>query len=181
MEIRFQNVVKKYGTTAAVKDLNLTIESGALHFLLGPSGCGKTTTLRMLAGLESVSSGQIYFGNQDVTESAASERGIGMVFQSYALYPSMTVRQNIAFGLGVKKVPKAEQKQIVDRVAETLQITHLLDRRPAQLSGGQRQRVGLKHHCDIAILRREIVDHALTDTNFAGGHAFQSRNHVQQR
>ncbi|MCU1640830.1 MAG: ugpC, partial [Nocardia sp.] len=110
---------------------------------VGGSGCGKSTLLNMIAGLETVSEGQIMIGDRCVNDVAPKERDIAMVFQSYALYPTMTVRENISFGLGIRKVPKAEQKQIVDRVATTLQITHLLDRKPALLSGGQRQRVAM--------------------------------------
>ncbi len=145
VDIRFQNVVKKYGSTAAVKELNLTIQSGALHFLLGPSGCGKTTTLRMLAGLESVTSGSIFFGSKDVTKLAAADRGIGMVFQNYALWPHMTVLENIEYGLKLKK-PKLEPKELIDRVAEVVDFTQLnqyVKRLPGQLSGGQQQRVAL--------------------------------------
>ena len=110
---------------------------------MGGSGSGKSTLLNMIAGLESVTSGEIMIDNKVVNDLPPKDRDIAMVFQSYALYPSMTVRENIAFGLNVKKVAKAEQEEIVNRVAETLQISHLLDRRPAQLSGGQRQRVAM--------------------------------------
>ncbi len=143
MKVTFKNVEKKYGKTHAVKDFNLEIESGALHFLLGPSGCGKTTTLRMLAGLETVTSGQIFFDETDVTNLAAAERGIGMVFQNYALWPHMSVLKNIEYGLIVQKFPAAERKK---RLADVLEITRLdqyADRMPGQLSGGQQQRVAL--------------------------------------
>src|SRR3989338_6823222 len=122
MEVVFRNVCKKYGSITAVSDLNLTIAKGSFHFLLGPSGCGKTTTLRLLAGLEAISSGQILFNGQDVTNKPSSERGIGMVFQNYALWPHMTVRQNVEYGLKLRKLTTAE---ISNRVGETLEMTRL--------------------------------------------------------
>jgi ABC-type Fe3+/spermidine/putrescine transport system ATPase subunit len=143
MEVVFKQVTKRYGKTVAVEKLNLTIASGALHFLLGPSGCGKTTTLRMLAGLEAVTEGQILFDGKDVTKIPAAERGIGMVFQNYALWPHMTVLKNIEYGLKLRGLAKGE---LHDRVTEVLQITQLVrfaDRLPGQLSGGQQQRVAL--------------------------------------
>ena len=126
-----------------LKGIDIEIEDGQFLILVGGSGSGKSTLLNMIAGLESVTSGEIRIGGRVVNKLPPKDRDIAMVFQSYALYPSMTVRENIAFGLGVKKVPRREQEEIVTRVAETLQITHLLDRRPAQLSGGQRQRVAM--------------------------------------
>src|SRR3954471_19332264 len=105
MDVRFDNVGKRYGDVHAVRGLDLTIASGALHFLLGPSGCGKTTTLRMLAGLETPTTGKIFFDKKDVTTDAAADRGIGMVFQNYALWPHMTVRKNIEYGLKLRKLP----------------------------------------------------------------------------
>jgi ABC-type Fe3+/spermidine/putrescine transport system ATPase subunit len=143
MEVRFENVVKKYGDFAAVKDLNLTIKSGSLHFLLGPSGCGKTTTLRMLAGLESPSSGKILFAGKDMTNVPAADRGIGMVFQNYALWPHMTVRKNIEYGLKLKKLPPGELKKRMDEVLDFTQLLSFAERYPGQLSGGQQQRVAL--------------------------------------
>ncbi|MNQ43112.1 sn-glycerol-3-phosphate import ATP-binding protein UgpC [compost metagenome] len=126
-----------------LKGIDIEIKDGQFLILVGGSGSGKSTLLNMVAGLESVTSGEILIAGKVVNDLPPKDRDIAMVFQSYALYPSMTVRENIAFGLNVKKVPKAEQEEIVARVAETLQITHLLDRRPAQLSGGQRQRVAM--------------------------------------
>ncbi|MGK5004308.1 ABC transporter ATP-binding protein [Janthinobacterium sp. LB2P70] len=126
-----------------LKGIDIEIKDGQFLILVGGSGSGKSTLLNMVAGLESVTSGEILIDGKVVNDLPPKDRDIAMVFQSYALYPSMTVRENIAFGLNVKKVPKAEQEEIVARVAETLQITHLLDRRPAQLSGGQRQRVAM--------------------------------------
>ena len=143
MDVRFERVVKKYGTTFAVKDLDLHIQDGSLHFLLGPSGCGKTTTLRMLAGLEDVTSGRIFMGNVDVTHKAASDRGIGMVFQNYALWPHMTVLKNIEYGLKLRKLTPKEIQQRVDDVLEITQLKSYAKRFPGQLSGGQQQRVAL--------------------------------------
>jgi len=126
-----------------LKGVNIDVDDGQFLILVGGSGSGKSTLLNMIAGLEEVTAGEIAIGRRVVNRLAPKDRDIAMVFQSYALYPSMTVRQNIAFGLGVKKVPKPEQEKEIARVAEMLQITHLLDRRPAQLSGGQRQRVAM--------------------------------------
>ena len=126
-----------------LKGIDIDIKDGQFLILVGGSGSGKSTLLNMIAGLESVTSGEILIDGKVVNDLPPKDRDIAMVFQSYALYPSMTVRENIAFGLKVKKVAKQEQDEIVARVAETLLITHLLDRRPAQLSGGQRQRVAM--------------------------------------
>jgi multiple sugar transport system ATP-binding protein len=142
--LSIRNIRKVYTNGVEVlKGIDIEIQDGQFLILVGGSGSGKSTLLNMIAGLESVTSGEIAIGGKVVNDLPPKDRDIAMVFQSYALYPSMTVRENIAFGLGVKKVPKAEQEAIVKRVAETLQITHLLDRRPAQLSGGQRQRVAM--------------------------------------
>ena len=111
MEVVFKNVYKRYGDFTAVDNLDLTIKSGALHFLLGPSGCGKTTTLRMLAGLETVTEGQLFFDGKDVTKQPAADRGIGMVFQNYALWPHMTVYKNIEYGLKLRKLSNEEIKK----------------------------------------------------------------------
>ncbi|MCX6126502.1 MAG: ABC transporter ATP-binding protein, partial [Proteobacteria bacterium] len=143
MEVTFKQVTKKYGKTTAVRDLNLKIESGALHFLLGPSGCGKTTTLRMLAGLEPVTGGQIFFGDQDVTHKPAADRGIGMVFQNYALWPHMTVKENVAYGRKLRKLSKAEVSSRIEEALGITQLTRYAERLPGQLSGGQQQRVAL--------------------------------------
>lgn len=143
MQVTFQNVEKRYGDFYAVRDFNLTIKDGALHFLLGPSGCGKTTTLRMLAGLEKPTGGRILFDDRDVTKMPAAERGIGMVFQNYALWPHMTVRQNIEYGLKLRKLGEGEMKRRVDEVLDITQLTRFVDRYPGQLSGGQQQRVAL--------------------------------------
>lgn len=142
--LSIRNVRKVYPNGAEIlKGINLEIEHGQFLILVGGSGCGKSTLLNMIAGLESVSEGEIHIGDRCVNDVPPKSRDIAMVFQSYALYPTMTVRENISFGLGIRKVPKKEQQAIVERVAETLQMTHLLDRKPALLSGGQRQRVAM--------------------------------------
>ncbi|MGY6694925.1 MAG: ABC transporter ATP-binding protein [Roseinatronobacter sp.] len=142
-DVVFSNVQKTFGTFTAVRDLNLTIRSGEFVSLLGPSGCGKTTTLRMLAGLEFPTGGTISIDGKVVNDTAPGKRDIAMVFQSYALYPHMTVAKNIAYPLKKRGVPSAERDQMVAKAAEMLQLTPLLNRKPGQLSGGQQQRVAL--------------------------------------
>ena len=144
-EIRIENITKTYrgGKTPAVNDVSLTIADNEFMVLLGPSGCGKTTLLRMIAGLEYPDSGRIYIGDRDVTDLPPRKRDIAMVFQSYAVFPHMKVRDNIAFGLRMHKVPAAEIGRKVERAAELLQLSPYLDRYSAQLSGGQRQRVAV--------------------------------------
>jgi multiple sugar transport system ATP-binding protein len=143
-EIVLENVNKSYPDgAAAVQDLNITIADGEFLILVGPSGCGKTTTLNMIAGLEDISSGELRIGGERMNEKEPKDRDIAMVFQSYALYPHMTVRQNIAFPLTLAKMKKAEIAQKVEETAKTLDLTELLDRKPSQLSGGQRQRVAM--------------------------------------
>ena len=137
------NVKKSYGSTQVLKGINIDIQKGEFLVLIGPSGCGKSTMMNSIAGLESISEGQILIGGEDVTHANPKDRDIAMVFQSYALYPNMTVRGNISFGLEVRKMPKPEREKQVLKVAQLLQIEHLLDRKPAQLSGGQRQRVAM--------------------------------------
>jgi multiple sugar transport system ATP-binding protein len=132
-----------FDKTPAVQGIDLDIADREFIVLVGPSGCGKTTTLRMIAGLEEATSGEIYIGDQLVNEVPPKDRDIAMVFQNYALYPHMTVFENMSFGLRLKKFPKAEIKQRVEAAAHILDITNLLDRRPKQLSGGQRQRVAM--------------------------------------
>ncbi|USH00116.1 ABC transporter ATP-binding protein [Thermococcus argininiproducens] len=145
VEVRLENLKKYFdnGKVKAVDGIDLTIKDGEFLVLLGPSGCGKTTTLRMIAGLEIPTGGKIWFGDKDVTYFSPKDRNISMVFQSYAVWPHMTVYDNIAFPLKIKKYPKAEIDKKVKWVAELLQIETLLDRYPAQLSGGQRQRVAV--------------------------------------
>ncbi len=141
--VRFENVAKRFGPVSVIEDLNLDIRDHEFMVLVGPSGCGKSTALRMIAGLEEISDGQVYIGDRVVNELQPKDRDVAMVFQSYALYPHMTVRDNIAFGLKIRKTPKPEMEKKVLQAAETLGIGHLLDRKPKQLSGGQRQRVAV--------------------------------------
>jgi multiple sugar transport system ATP-binding protein len=149
-QIELRQVEKKFGEAYAVKPVDLTINDGEFVVLLGPSGCGKTTTLRMISGLEAVSGGQILINGRDVTWNHPSDRDIAFVFQFFALYPLMTVRQNIAFTLEAQKVARREVEQRVYEVAKLLQIEHLLQRRPKALSGGDKQRVALAR----ALVRR---------------------------
>ncbi|MEM2342456.1 MAG: ABC transporter ATP-binding protein [Candidatus Bathyarchaeia archaeon] len=141
--IRLVNLTKKFGSVVAVNRVSLNIEDGHFVVLLGPSGCGKTTTLRCIAGLEMPDEGEIYIGDTLVNNLPPKDRDIAMVFQSYALYPHMTVYQNLAFPLEMRKIPKDEIKKRVKNVADLLGITDLLNRKPGQLSGGQQQRVAL--------------------------------------
>ncbi len=143
MEVVLQNLTKRFDDVVAVNDLNLTIESGSLVALLGPSGCGKSTTLNMLSGILPVSEGKILFDNKDVTALPPEERNIGLVFQNYALYPHMTVAENICFPLIFKKIKKKERMERAMELAKLTQIDSLMDRKPAQLSGGQQQRVAI--------------------------------------
>ena len=139
-----KNVFKTYaGGVTAVSDFNIDIQDKEFIILVGPSGCGKTTTLRMIAGLEEISSGELYIGDKLCNDVAPKDRDIAMVFQNYALYPHMTVFDNMAFGLKLRKTPKEEIKRRVHEAARILSIEHLLDRKPKALSGGQRQRVAL--------------------------------------
>ncbi|MDD4780536.1 MAG: sn-glycerol-3-phosphate ABC transporter ATP-binding protein UgpC [Tissierellia bacterium] len=142
--ISLKNINKIYpGDVKAVTDFNLEIEDKEFIILVGPSGCGKSTTLRMIAGLEEISKGELYIGDRLVNDVAPKDRDIAMVFQNYALYPHMTVYKNMAFGLELRKVPKNEIKRRVTEAAKILDIEHLLERKPKALSGGQRQRVAL--------------------------------------
>jgi len=141
--ISLRSLTKRFGTTVAVNNLNLDLEEGELVALLGPSGCGKTTTLRMIAGFEEADSGTISFGGRDVTSLPPERRNTGMVFQNYALFPHLTVAQNVAFGLEMRKVPKAEIARRVDAILDKVQLRELADRYPRQLSGGQQQRTAL--------------------------------------
>jgi len=141
--VTFDHVSKKFGDFTALNDLNIAIEDKEFLVLVGPSGCGKTTALRCLAGLEEVSAGRVLIANQVVNDVAPKDRDIAMVFQSYALYPHMTVFDNMAFGLKLRKVPKEQIKRSVETAAQILGIEHLLKRKPRELSGGQRQRVAV--------------------------------------
>ena len=142
--LSLRHIYKKYpGGVVAVSDFNLEIKDKEFLIFVGPSGCGKSTTLRMIAGLEEISEGELYIGDRYVNDVAAKDRDIAMVFQNYALYPHMTVFDNMAFGLKLRKVPKEEIKRRVEEAARILDISHLLERRPKALSGGQKQRVAL--------------------------------------
>ena len=142
--LSLRHIYKKYpGNVVAVKDVNLEIKDKEFIVLVGPSGCGKSTTLRMIAGLEEISEGELYIGDRLVNDIAPKDRDIAMVFQNYALYPHMTVFDNMAFGLKLRKVPKDEIARKVEEAAKILDLSHLLDRKPKAMSGGQRQRVAL--------------------------------------
>jgi multiple sugar transport system ATP-binding protein len=141
--ITLEHVTKSFGSVTAVDDVSLEIGDGEFLVLVGPSGCGKSTLLRMIAGLEEATGGAILIGERDVTDLAPRSRDVAMVFQTYALYPHMSVRQNLGYGLKARRTPKAEIARRVEEVAELLGLEELLDRRPAQLSGGQRQRVAM--------------------------------------
>jgi multiple sugar transport system ATP-binding protein len=151
--VTFDHVWKRYGDVVAVNDFSLEIQDEEFLVLVGPSGCGKTTALRMVAGLEEISDGTLKIGDRVVNDLAPKDRDVAMVFQSYALYPHMSVRDNLAFGLKLRKVPKDEIEKRVQEAARTIELGNLLDRKPKQLSGGQRQRVALGR----AIVREPAV------------------------
>ena len=170
--IRYQNVSKNFGDVEVIKSLDLEIADGEFVVYVGPSGCGKTTLLRMMAGLETVSAGRIFIGENDVTDVPPKDRNISMVFQNYALYPHMSVAQNIGFGLRLKGVPRAERDVAVRETAELLGLGGLLDRKPRALSGGQRQRVAMGR----AIIRHPevfLMDEPLSNLDA------QLRNHMR--
>jgi iron(III) transport system ATP-binding protein len=152
--VRFDGVRKNYGAVTAVKNLDLIIETGQLVTLLGPSGCGKTTTLRMIAGLESASAGKIHIGGNDVTHLSATYRNVSMVFQSYALFPHMTVAENVAYGLTVKSVPKKEAQEKAEHVLKLVGLAGFGARLPSELSGGQQQRVAVAR---AVVLEPEVL------------------------
>ena len=149
----FQEVAKRYGEVSIIEGLNLEIKDHEFMVLVGPSGCGKSTALRMIAGLEEISGGTVSIGERVVNALPPKDRDVAMVFQNYALYPHMSIRENLEFGLKIRKTPKPELDKLVNDAAEVLGITHLLDRKPKQLSGGQRQRVALGR----AIVRKPAV------------------------
>ncbi|HEY8578093.1 MAG TPA: sn-glycerol-3-phosphate ABC transporter ATP-binding protein UgpC [Devosia sp.] len=151
--IKLSGVRKSFGAVEVIQGVDIEVEDGEFTVFVGPSGCGKSTLLRMIAGLESIDGGDLILNGKRINDVPPDQRGIAMVFQSYALYPHMTVGQNIGFSLDLKKVPKAEIAREVGRVAELLQLSDLLDRRPAELSGGQRQRVAIGR----AIIKRPRV------------------------
>ncbi len=152
-EVSLQRVVKRFGPVTVIDDVSLDVERGEFCVFVGPSGCGKSTLLRMIAGLEDISEGQLFIGGREMTRVPPANRGIAMVFQSYALYPHMTVAENISFGLRMANAPKAEVARRVQQAAGLLELGPLLGRRPSQLSGGQRQRVAIGR----AIVREPAV------------------------
>ncbi len=143
MKVRLEQLTKCFGNVTAVRDFTATLEDGELVCLLGPSGCGKSTILNMLSGILPVTQGNIYFDDVEVTRVPPDKRGVGLVFQNYALYPHMTVRQNICFPLEIQKVPKAERLRRAQEIAKLVHVDALMDRRPVELSGGQQQRVAI--------------------------------------
>ena len=151
--ISLKNVKKSYGATHVIKGVDIEIEDGEFCVFVGPSGCGKSTLLRMVAGLEDITSGEMRIGEKVVNDLPPAQRGVAMVFQSYAIFPHMTVRENVAFGLTISGVSKEEKDAKVAEAARILQMEHLLDRRPSELSGGQRQRVAIGR----AIVRKPQV------------------------
>jgi ABC-type sugar transport system ATPase subunit len=154
VSLEVSSLKKSWGAVEVLSSVDFRIEAGGFLTLLGPSGCGKSTALRLISGLDEVSGGSIIIGGKDVTKMPAADRNIGMVFQNYALFPHMTVAENIAYGLKVRKVVKPVQKKSVDRVAELMALAALLDRKPAQLSGGQQQRVALAR---VLVSERPLV------------------------
>lgn len=142
-EIRIEGAKKVYGDVTVIENLSLTVPDGALFTLLGPSGCGKTTLLRMIAGFNSIEGGDFYFGDNRINNMEPSKRNIGMVFQNYAIFPHLTVRDNVAFGLKQKKATKEKVVAETDKYLKLMQIDEYRDRKPDQLSGGQQQRVAL--------------------------------------
>ena len=143
MQLDLINFTKRFGDTVVIEDMTLNVDAGEMIALLGPSGCGKSTTLFAICGIHRIDGGQLLFGGEDVTRKPSQERNVGVVFQNYALYPHMSIFENIAFPLKVQKKPKDEIRREVGAIAEMVHIPELLDRRPAQLSGGQQQRVAL--------------------------------------
>ncbi len=143
MKVRLEQVTKRFGSVTAVRNFTATLEDGELVCLLGPSGCGKSTILNMLSGILPVTEGAVLFDDEDVTRLPPDKRGVGLVFQNYALYPHMTVRQNICFPLEIQRVPKPERFRRADEIARLVHVDTLMDRRPGELSGGQQQRVAI--------------------------------------
>lgn len=179
-EIVFENVCKSYGKTKVVENLNLKVQPGERLILLGPSGCGKSTTLRMIAGLEEITSGNLYMDGKRVNDVPSGLRNVGMVFQNYALYPHMTVADNIVYGLKIQKLPKEEIAQRLKSVVDMLELNGLENRRPRDLSGGQRQRVALAR----AVVKRSdflLLDEPLSNLDAQlRGHARKELVRVHQ-
>ncbi|WOH67832.1 ABC transporter ATP-binding protein [Bradyrhizobium sp. BWA-3-5] len=180
-EITLDHVSKNWGPMRAVDDVTLTAEEGSLLVLLGPSGCGKSTTLRLIAGLEQLDGGTITIGGTDVTNLTPAQRKISMVFQSYALFPHLSVAENIVFGLRVRRVSRAERDARLKRVAEIVGLGPLLERKPSQLSGGQRQRVALARAI-IAEARVCLMDEPLSNLDAKLRHEMRTEiRTLQQR
>lgn len=154
MQITLEHLTKRFGDTVAVNDLCVTLESGKLTALLGPSGCGKSTVLNMISGILPVSAGRVLFDEKDVTPLPPEKRGVGLVFQNYALYPHMTALQNICFPMEIRHIPKKERLERARQLADMVHITPYLNRKPAQLSGGQQQRVGI---CRALALNPKVI------------------------
>lgn len=152
--LKVEGLKKNWGDVNVLSDVNFSIEPGGFLTLLGPSGCGKSTALRLISGLDEVSGGVISIGDKDVSGLSAAQRNLGMVFQNYALFPHMTIAENIAYGLKIRKVPKPEKEKAIARVAELMALDKLLDRKPGQLSGGQQQRVALAR---VLVSERPLV------------------------
>src|SRR4051794_10360578 len=179
--IQLDRLVKRWGSARGVAGVSLTAEQGSLLVLLGPSGCGKSTTLRLIAGLEAPDSGKVMIGGADVTHLTPAERKIAMVFQSYALFPHLSVAENIVFGLRVRGVPRAEREARLKRVADIVGLSQLLDRKPSQLSGGQRQRVALGRSI-IAEARVCLMDEPLSNLDAKLRHEMRTEiRSLQQR
>jgi sn-glycerol 3-phosphate transport system ATP-binding protein len=179
--IQLDRVVKRWGSARGVDGVSLTAEEGSLLVLLGPSGCGKSTTLRLIAGLEQPDSGTVMIGGADVTHLTPAQRRIAMVFQSYALFPHLSVAENIVFGLRVRRVSRAERDIRLKRVADIVGLSQLLDRKPSQLSGGQRQRVALGRSI-IAEARVCLMDEPLSNLDAKLRHEMRTEiRALQQR
>src|SRR3979411_2246617 len=179
--IKLDHVVKTWGSARAVDGVSLTAEEGSLLVLLGPSGCGKSTTLRLIAGLEQPDSGTIMIGGVDVTHLTPAQRKIAMVFQSYALFPHLSVAANIVFGLRVRRVSRAERAARLERAADIVALSQRLDRKPSQLSGGQRQRVALGRSI-IAEARVCLMDEPLSNLDAKLRHEMRTEiRALQQR
>ena len=179
--IRLDHVSKLWGAMRAVDDVSLTADEGALLVLLGPSGCGKSTTLRLIAGLEQPDGGAISISGADVTNLTPAQRKISMVFQSYALFPHLSVAENIVFGLRIRRISRAERDERLKRVADIVGLSHLLERKPSQLSGGQRQRVALGRAI-IAEARVCLMDEPLSNLDAKLRHEMRTEiRSLQQR
>lgn len=179
--ITLDHVSKSWGAMRAVNDVSLTADEGSLLVLLGPSGCGKSTTLRLIAGLDQTDTGTITIGGTDVTHLSPAQRKIAMVFQSYALFPHLSVAENIVFGLRVRRVSRAERDERLKRVADIVGLSHLLERKPSQLSGGQRQRVALGRAI-IAEARVCLMDEPLSNLDAKLRHEMRTEiRSLQQR